>query len=396
MSFVTDKQTLDDLGIFGKPGNDSVFSLFNRCCTAGGAAILEEMFAHPLSDALAINQRLSIIRELAVLKINFPFQAEQFALVEHYLQNTDERTRLSPGQNTLGKKLFQLIDTDAEYRLLVKGATALREILADTRNFLQSVSLDGITWFIREKNTILALLGEDPFKTLVLRKKNESIGATLIAEYDTLFRFRKRPFVKQVLQFIYQLDVYISVAKVAAEWSFCFPEAMTGNNAALQIHQAWHPLLKDPVANTINISHDKNMVFLTGANMAGKSTFMKTLGICVFLAHMGFPVPAANMQFPVMGGLYTTINLPDNLGMGTSHFYAEVLRVKKVAKELGVSRNLFVIFDELFRGTNVKDAYEATIAIITAFAKKQSSMFVVSTHWRNDAPTSASCTCPLK
>jgi DNA mismatch repair ATPase MutS len=51
-----------------------------------------------------------------------------------------------------------------------------------------------------------------------------------------------------------------------------------------------------------------------------------------------------------------------------------------VAKELGVSKNLFIIFDELFRGTNVKDAYEATIAITEAFAEKRNCMFVVSTH----------------
>ena len=114
--------------------------------------------------------------------------------------------------------------------------------------------------------------------------------------------------------------------------------------------------------------------------MAGKSTFMKSLGIALFLAHMGLPVPASNMIFSVRDAIYTTINLPDDLGMGASHFYAEVLRIKKIARELSLSKSLFVIFDELFRGTNVKDAYEATIALTTAFAEQRDSMFVVSTH----------------
>ena len=114
--------------------------------------------------------------------------------------------------------------------------------------------------------------------------------------------------------------------------------------------------------------------------MAGKSTFMKSLGSALYLAHMGFPVAARSMEFSVLDGIYTTINLPDNLGMGASHFYAEVLRIKKIAKELSIGKNLFVIIDELFRGTNVKDAYEATVAITSAFAKKRSSMFVISTH----------------
>jgi DNA mismatch repair ATPase MutS len=66
--------------------------------------------------------------------------------------------------------------------------------------------------------------------------------------------------------------------------------------------------------------------------------------------------------------------------MGASHFYVEVLRAKKIAQELKLGRNLFVLFDEMFRGTNVKDAAEATIAFTEAFAGKRDSMFVISTH----------------
>jgi DNA mismatch repair ATPase MutS len=114
--------------------------------------------------------------------------------------------------------------------------------------------------------------------------------------------------------------------------------------------------------------------------MAGKSTFMKSLGIALFLAHMGMPVPASSMVFSVQDAIYTTINLSDNLNAGASHFYAEVLRVKKVARELSLGKRLFVIFDELFRGTNVKDAYEATVALTSAFAGHKDSIFVISTH----------------
>jgi DNA mismatch repair ATPase MutS len=95
---------------------------------------------------------------------------------------------------------------------------------------------------------------------------------------------------------------------------------------------------------------------------------------------MGFPVAATAMEFSVMDGIYTTINLPDNLGIGASHFYAEVLRVKKVATELSSGKSLFVLFDELFRGTNVKDAHEATVAITKAFAGRSNSLFIISSH----------------
>ena len=100
----------------------------------------------------------------------------------------------------------------------------------------------------------------------------------------------------------------------------------------------------------------------------------------MYTARMGFPVAAEAMEFSVMDGMYTTINLPDNLGIGASHFYAEVLRVKKVATELSQGRSLFIVFDELFRGTNVKDAQEATVAVSQAFAGKRTSMFIISSH----------------
>lgn len=67
-------------------------------------------------------------------------------------------------------------------------------------------------------------------------------------------------------------------------------------------------------------------------------------------------------------GMFTTINLPDNLSMGYSHFYAEVLRLKKVVMQLQQTKKLVIVFDELFRGTNVKDAYDATLAVTEAFA----------------------------
>jgi DNA mismatch repair ATPase MutS len=142
----------------------------------------------------------------------------------------------------------------------------------------------------------------------------------------------------------------------------------------------FHPFLAKPIGNDITVDQNSNVIFLTGANMAGKSTFMKTFAIAVFLAHVGLPVPAESMEFTVQNGMFTTINLPDNLAMGYSHFYAEVLRVKKVAQQVRQTPNLIIIFDELFRGTNVKDAYDATVAVTEALAGIRNCTFIISTH----------------
>src|SRR5690606_34817646 len=79
-------------------------------------------------------------------------------------------------------------------------------------------------------------------------------------------------------------------------------------------------------------------------------------------------------------GLITTINLADNIGAGYSHFYTEVKRVKLVAERIQQSDRLLVIFDELFRGTNVKDAYEGSLRIVQAFADIDKGFFIISTH----------------
>src|ERR1700722_9238385 len=112
MLFTTDKQTQEDLKIFGKQGTDSILSLFNRTSTLNGAGILEEMFNYPLSDAEAINKRSRSIGYLREVQAIFPFGSELFDRAEQYLANTDERSKLSAERPSLEKKLTSLVADD--------------------------------------------------------------------------------------------------------------------------------------------------------------------------------------------------------------------------------------------------------------------------------------------
>ena len=415
MAFTTDQQTLNDLTIFGRHGGDSVYGLFNRTVTRNGAALLEEMFRHPLSDAAAIQQRSAAFQYFLSRGVIFPFRSELFDIAEYYLSVTDERTRLSAERQTLGSRITGLVAEDNEYKHIYKGVTALVEIVQGLHAFVGAASAEafspgagepgvplssvapgsGLPSSVRasspgarelhspyreEKEALGSLLAGEALQSLLEEDLKSRLPFTRIVAYDGALRFRHRVVVRRLLQCIYRLDVHISVGRVAAERNFSFPLAHPSERRRLYLQGVYHPLVPNAVPNTLEITPDNHVLFLTGANMAGKSTFMKALGISLFLAHMGFPVPAARMEFSVLDGMYTTINLPDNLGMGASHFYAEVLRVKKVAKELGGDKKLFVLFDELFRGTNVKDAYEATVALTSAFAGRNDSIFVISTH----------------
>jgi DNA mismatch repair protein MutS len=134
------------------------------------------------------------------------------------------------------------------------------------------------------------------------------------------------------------------------------------------------------VANDHEMGEEANLCFISGANMAGKSTFLKSFGLAMYLAHVGFPVPARFFETSIFNGLVTTVNLADSISQGYSHFYAEVRRVKEVVQQIRDKRRMVVIFDELFRGTNVKDASDASLQVIDALAGIPGSLFMVSTH----------------
>lgn len=381
MSFKTDKQTLEDLNIFGRPGKESVFNIYNHTHTSGGSDILEKLFLYPLDNADAINNRSLIIQYFSRSKSLFPIKPEHLDSAEIYLSMTDPRTRLAADHQSLGQKINHLISADGDYKLISKGIEAILEICYDLNHFLEEIRPAAIlTPYHQDIKAIDDLLGGEVLKAVIQGKNPGKLAYEKAVYLDGLLRFTIRDQVKEVLNHIYNLDVYIAIAKVAAEHKYVFPVALNKEDHMVKLKQLYHPLVKNAKANDIAITPEQNVVFLTGANMAGKSTFMKSIGIAMYLAHLGLPVAAEKMEFSVRDGIYTTINLPDDLSSGNSHFYAEVLRVKKVAKELGEDKNLFIIFDELFRGTNVKDAYEGTIAITSAFAEKRNCMFIVSTH----------------
>ncbi|MBO9632551.1 MAG: DNA mismatch repair protein [Chitinophagaceae bacterium] len=381
MSFITDKQTIDDLNIFGKRGHQSVYEIFNRAATRGGAELLENMFRLPLAEADQIRKRSGIIRFFQQQGKTFPLKSNLFDTTEHYLSNTDERSRLTHDEHKLGRMFRNAIGSDTEYQLINKGVLAIWEILNRMNVFLKEISDIALqSPYVEEWKSLASVIEIKDWAEVIAKPAPSRIGFDETAALDRLFRYHYHDELKKLLFGIYSLDVYMAVAGVAEERKFIFPEILEKETDTISFVNVYHPHVKNAKPNSLHIAPDSNIVFLTGANMAGKSTLMKSLAISLYLAHMGFPVAAQEMKFSVRDGVLTSINLPDNLSMGYSHFYAEVLRVKKMAEQVGANKRLFFIVDELFKGTNVKDAYEATVAITAAFAERPNCMFIVSTH----------------
>ncbi len=379
MAFIIDKQTLNDLKIFGTVRGSSIYGLFNTTRTRGGSDILEEMFRYPLSDVDKINRRVAIIRFFMDRKIRFDFHNDWFDTIEHYLSNTDERTLLHPAGDTFRRRLNSYIGADVEYRQIHKGVVTSIALVNAVRHFLRQLgSVEGD--YREETENLRRILDNPAFSWIPDDLKVKKLTYKQTAQYDDILRYKGQEAFHKLLRLLYNMDVYAAIAQVTDRHHFVFAKALPPGDNILRIEDLRHPLLEEAVPNSIHMNAMHNVVFLTGANMAGKSTFMKSFGIVVYLAHMGFPVPVRQMEFSVRNGMYTTINLPDNMSLGYSHFYAEVKRLRKVAEQVSRTDNLIVVFDELFRGTNVKDAHEATVEVMKAFSRKQNCLFMISTH----------------
>lgn len=173
----------------------------------------------------------------------------------------------------------------------------------------------------------------------------------------------------------FEYEAWWSLAKGMEKQQFVFP-VFSDNGIILK--DFYHPALKQPVKN--NLSTKGTVMLLTGPNMSGKSTLLKALAICVYLAHTGVGVPAAYCEVPYFDSITAVINLSDDLKNGYSHFMMEVQHLKNVLAEVSERRKCFAVFDELFRGTNVDDALDISQQTIQGLQRFEGSFFVISTH----------------
>jgi DNA mismatch repair ATPase MutS len=371
--FIVDKQTMEDLNLLGRFKPGSIYSLFNNVKTRGGQRILDEMFRQPMKDISAINQRTRTFRYFQYLALKFPFQYESLILVESYLAGNGSGNIIASVAGLSRKKLLAGFVRDEQFTQLQAGLAATVDTLKTLVDLLNKVEIPQV----RQAKEILT---DRRLSWLTVEDDVQNFSVLKMARYDLLLRHTMRKEMDALLDCLYRLDVYIAVSDVARQRGFSYAQALPSEERTIRANALWHPAIENATANPIDTNENSNVLFLTGANMAGKSTFMKSFGIAVYLAHMGFPVAARDMSFSVRDGLYSSINVADDLNRGYSHFYAEVLRVKTVAEQVSKGMDLVVIFDELFKGTNVKDAFDATLQVTASLARYRNCFYIVSTH----------------
>jgi DNA mismatch repair protein MutS len=379
MEFHIDYQTVKDLELFEKSkGDKSVFALFNQTVTVGGRECLKTMFSTPFTDGELIKKRISNIRFFQEQQFNLELNKEGLHFIEHYLTRANSPVKYSYFGSLVNKWFFR--KTANEQFIIERGIRFVITVLSKTYFFLKNYSSDTSCEFLEYHRTFILNAVENSSLRVVLDYK-DSVRFFYHQYYKLDYYFRNVEYktIREILDFLYTIDAYKSISRSSLNNGFTLPEINTESNG-FEVKGLFHPFLQHPVVNDFQISDKRNICFLTGPNMAGKSTFLKSIAVSIYLSHIGFPVPAKMMKTSVYNGMLTTINLSDNITRGYSHFYNEVLRVKYVAEVINRNSNIFIVFDELFRGTNVKDAFDASLSVIKAFSKLNKGAFAISTH----------------
>lgn len=176
-----------------------------------------------------------------------------------------------------------------------------------------------------------------------------------------------------------ELEVWIS----GAVYLFNHPNSVFaefGSSRELHIQELAHPFISREiqVRNDLTLSNDERFYIVTGPNMAGKSTYLRSVGWAFISANAGFPVLAKKCIIPKLR-LYTSMRTADDLTEKSSFFHAELKRLRFIVDAIERGEQVFVILDEILKGTNSKDKEEGSAGLLRKLAKLEASG-IIATH----------------
>jgi hypothetical protein len=428
-----DHQYSSDLDIFGRMG---IFQYFNRSATSLGKNRLADWFQKTLTDPVIIKERQAAVREMAA-KTGF----RQDFLAAGYLKKelpTDKDDLLTwvnePARFTHWKFRFYLVFVPALtftlLALVIMSVISPAWILVYmavpfgiTGMHLKTISskyrvLSGKSGLVKKYSGLLGIMEKTSFESPQmesLKKSLEGKGGLpskatgkLSAIMDA-FEARNNMLMGFLLNFLFLWDL-IQVMRTEkwqalhreelprwlevlgetdaicslANFHFNHPGSIfpqiNENGALLTAGLLGHPLVpvNSRVNNPARIPGWQHFTIITGANMAGKSTYLRTVGVSLVLAMAGSAVIAEEMAFQP-AGLVTSIRTRDSLQKSESYFYAELKRLKYIIDRLKAGDKLVILLDEILKGTNSRDKQSGSIALLEKLLRYNASG-LVATH----------------
>ncbi|HEY3403544.1 MAG TPA: hypothetical protein VGK59_09170 [Ohtaekwangia sp.] len=402
-----------DLDLFGE---GSLFQYANRCNTLGGRKKFAAGLTTSLSTAEEILSQQQAIQELTPLT---DFQQHLQAGGMEIPELPSDRAQLQQWAKQpsflFGKKFYRYVLTVIP--VLTVGSILTAFFIPEANIFAVGLAL--FQWAFlgfhikkvnafhnyisRKKNVLekyaglLAHLEKGEFKSSRLQRLRQDAQeagtsvkelSSLVNALDARMNFMMNLLVNSVLlydlQCIYRLEKWkekhgnklerwletVTEAEVVCSWAtfaYNHPEftfAQIDNTFTLSAQALGHPMIRENcVTNDVLIGKDQRIQIITGANMAGKSTFLRSIGVNLILALAGAPVCAKNFQCSLIH-LRTGMRAADSLKDHQSYFYAELNRLKSIMDELQRGRPLLILLDEILKGTNSTDKLSGSIALV--------------------------------
>lgn len=422
-----------DLDAFGKA---SLYQYINRCYSEQGRALLAQHFLHPLSPA-DIMERQEAVKELAPL-YNWRQQLQALSLQTPVSKRTEAQAALwlqEEKEYFTGTKWKVIVTVYSILAVSSAFAAALGYIPTALFSLLfiiylvvsSSLSKRAVQAYahlagiVKEVDTLQALMQwieKKDFKSPLLQRLQQSVKVegkpagfqirnlkSILGRFDlrlnvllfiflnsfllwdvrqmmalNSWRAKNKKSVAHWFDLIAQLEVLSSLATLhfnRPQW--CFP-TFTNQHFTLNATALGHPLIPEAarVTSDFDVEGRAQVALVTGSNMAGKSTFLRSLGVSVVMAQMGAPVCARQLQLsPVR--LMSSMRIADNLAENTSTFYAELKKLKTIIEVVRSHQPLFVLLDEILRGTNSLDRHIGSKALIKQLIKEE-AVAVIATH----------------
>lgn len=375
-----DKITFNDISIFHPEEEASIFHKLNFTKTVGGKEWLRRFFSEPHHDLKRILGTQHIIKTLLSHISDWPLEITNgtILMMAKFLDyNLDPIPQNPNPVNSVAYKLLHSADYSMTKYSVKHFADFMRGLRKITLLFKDAELPGSLSFYI---DRMLNLLQEGPLLQLSKTGDDEKLSIQQNLYYGYHLRVHYKSELHELIDIYSRLEAWYSMAMAVKTYDLHFPRFLELDEPFLKAEGLYHVLLQKPVPYDLTMQPKENFIFLTGANMAGKSTLIKAVGSAVFLAHMGMGVPAKSMELTLFDGLLTNIHVIDNIARGESYFFNEVQRIKNTIYKINDGKKWLVLIDELFKGTNVQDAMKCSLTVIKGLIKIKNSLFILSTH----------------
>lgn len=377
-----DDTTLSDLEVFtASTSSQSLFEYCNLTRTDGGARALRQRMSRPSSNSAQIESTQVAVSFVIQNRQSFKFMPTAYAtniVLEHYLKAI---LPIIEGENKVDFSLGVFgfwTNRDSHYVNIVRGVRTSCELINTLRAF---TSLPELADTVGELKLLV-----DEMRTLLLSTRlaeipTKKMGRRMwrILAVDQLLRLTESTAFLRLMDIASEIDALVSMADVTQSRGLVLPSIGAGP-LSVEAEGLFHPFISAAVGNSLTLSQKCRTIFLTGPNMAGKTTYIRATATAMLMAQMGMGVAATKFRFSPAQHLFTSISVSDNLQNGISYFRAEAIRVKELAQAVSSKARVLALMDEPFKGTNVIDAHEASSVIIEKFSTKQDCLFVFASH----------------